>query len=302
MFTKASFAVHALHSKNQFFISFTEIPKSPQLLEAKVIEESLNKDLNLRQYGQLKQLGITMAISPKQGEVQLNKWVYNVENKSIHIQTHIPFKLIRGASKKQYLYLISAYYLASIAICLQLEIPAFNTMLLLKDMTNLFKHKGWINKNTISLNNEALHLCWVYGFKGGPQFYFNKMVHPEAIHYLESEAIAAVLEANISLADYGKGLKNIYFTFIADDPEDKMEGALIDYNAEQQYVETSLPLSYPGLLLMSKQYNRSLLALLFLSAMQFYEKVGLIDFDLVAFHRDVKALFWAEGWLDEALK
>ena len=36
-------------------------------------------------------------------------------------------------------------------------------------------------------------------------------------------------------------------------------------------------------------------------AIKFYEKTGILDFETEAFHRDIKALFWAEGWLDETL-
>ena len=288
----------ALFSKDQFFVSFLIDPKLSLNMEGNPIENCLNESIGLKKYGDILQIGITFIILENPESTHNNRWTYNTDSKDLSLQIQLRPAQI---PKEDLIITLVAYILAAFALLTKLNVPRFDFLALLKDTTDLFQQKQWIKKTDSLLNENEITYRWVFHFKGGPQFYFNKIVHPEAVTYLESEALGDLLELNIDLDQYGTGLRHIYFTILADDPEDKMEGALIDYNPDDKYIETTLPVSYPGLLLMNQQYNRSLLAMLFLTSLKFYEKVGLTDFDILTFHRDVKALFWQEGWLDEKI-
>ena len=302
MFTTKEFETFSpLFSKDQFFISFVVEPKLSKKVEGKALEKCLNEAINLNDYGTVNQIGFTFIISAHPTQDQSNRLSYNADSKDLSLQIQLPFKPVEEAEKSQLPPLIAQYILAAIALLPKLQIPNFNCIYMLRYLKQQFKQKKWLTDRSFALQEKEVYFRWVFHFKGGPQFYFNKIVHPEALSYLEIEALGNLLELNIDLESYGTGLKNIYFTLLADDPEDKMEGALIDYNPYEKYIETILPVSYPGLLLMNRQYNRSLIALLFLTSIKFYEKTGILDFETEAFHRDIKALFWAEGWLDETL-
>jgi hypothetical protein len=291
----------ALFSKDQFFVSFLIDPTLHLKMEGNPIEDGLNENIGLKKYGEILQIGITFIILENPEPKHNNRWTYNTDSKDLSLQIQLKPTQIQKKSSEDLIIALAAYLLASFALLPKLKVPRFDFLSLLKDTTDLFQQKQWIKKTETLLNENELTYRWVFHFKGGPQFYFNKIVHPDAVTYLESEALGDLLELNIDLDQYGTGLRHIYFTILADDPEDKMEGALIDYNPDEKYIETTLPVSYPGLLLMNQQYNRSLLALLFLTSLKFYEKVGLGDFDVQTFHRDVKSLFWQEGWLDEKI-
>lgn len=291
----------ALFSNDQFFVSFLLDPDLSLKMEGNPIEICLNENIGLKKYGEILQLGITFILLTKPEPNHNNRWTYNADSKDLGLQIQLDPEQVQNQSSDQLIILFATYLLAALALLPKLRVPHFDFLALLKDVTALFEEKQWVNTTKITINEQEMYYRWVFHFKGGPQFYFNKIVHPEAITYLESEALGNLLELNIDLDQYGIGLRHIYFTILADDPEDKMEGALIDYNPDEKYIETTLPVSYPGLLLMNQQYNRSLLALLFLTSLKFYEKVGLTDFDVSTFHRDAKALFWQEGWLDEKI-
>ena len=286
-------------SKEQFSIAIIQPAQQSAIISATAIEQLINQKLELKHYGTIQQLNITFIIASRKAIQKSHQMTYQQDTAHINIQIYISPIIFRTADQGQILNLVAAYYHACIAHTIHLEIKSFNSILLLKDLSILFQNENWSYTRTINLEENDILYRWICVFQGGPNFYFRKAIHPSAVAYLECDAIASLLEEHITLVDYGSGIQKIYFTYIADDPEDKMEGAIIDYNAEDRSLETSLPLSYPSLMLMPRDHNRSLLALLFLTSIKFYEQIGVQAFDAFAFHRDVKALFWAEGWLEE---
>lgn len=287
-----------LLSKEQFSIAIIQPAQRLVSISANAIEQAINQKLELKYYGPIQQLRITFTIASRKAMPIPNQMTYQQAEARIDIQLYLSPTIFHGVDHDLNLNILATYCLICITHTIHLEIKAFNSILLLKDLSILFQSKAWSTIPNIALEEKDILYKWVCVFQGGPNFYFRKIIHPSAVAYLECSIIASLLDHNIDLIDYGRGVQKIYFTFIADDPEDKMEGALIDYNTEERYIETSLPLSYPSLVLMTKDHNHSLLALLFLTSLKFYDQVGVQDFDMIAFYRDVKALFWAEGWLE----
>lgn len=288
-----------LLSKEQFSIAIIQPAQRLVSISASAIEQIMNQKLELKHYGPIQQLRITFTIGPWKTMPIPNQMTYQQAEERIDIQLYISPAIFHGADHDLNLNILAAYCLACITHTIHLEIKAFNSILLLKDLSIIFQSKAWLSIQNIALEEKDIRYRWVCVFQGGPNFYFRKIIHPSAVAYLECTVIASLLDHNIDLIDYGRGVQKIYFTFIADDPEDKMEGAIIDYNAEERYIEASLPLSYPNLVLMTREHNKSLLALLFLTSIKFYDQVGVKAFDTITFYRDVKALFWAEDWLEE---
>lgn len=111
-----------------------------------------------------------------------------------------------------------------------------------------------------------------------------------------------VLRREISLSDYGDGIKKFFFTFVVMEPTAlKFDG--IHYDVKKRYLEVAVRAPYEEITEASQAETIRLMEKALLEGVDQIATLKLAaPFDHKAFKRDVQAIFAREGWYEEDRK
>ncbi len=100
-----------------------------------------------------------------------------------------------------------------------------------------------------------------------------------------------LLDKNITLEDYGEGLKRIWFVPIADRPTSTMHEEGMEFKPRKKELYISAKLDYESVVNASKEGVQKMVVTAFLEMIDRYEEVGVKNFDIERFKKDVEEVF-----------
>ncbi|MCO6486828.1 MAG: hypothetical protein J5I98_00355 [Phaeodactylibacter sp.] len=117
---------------------------------------------------------------------------------------------------------------------------------------------------------------------------------------LSVKKVRHLLNDNLSLDKYGRGIKSFSFIPIAVRPANIIHKEKIKYSSDKKEMYAALKLDFEALSNSDDTTFLHLLARLFLRAIDEAPQHNVQDFDWARFRKDVTELFEAEGWLQAA--
>ena len=121
-------------------------------------------------------------------------------------------------------------------------------------------------------------------------FSFTCIAWHEVTKKIDFGTIGNLLNKYIDLSKYGKGLRQIQFTYIADYSEDFHQEEMT-YNPEDKTLFLSLRLDYDKVKNGTNEEVLVLMKDLFLTSVFYYFGLDVRDFDFRGFYEDLKEVF-----------
>ncbi len=106
-----------------------------------------------------------------------------------------------------------------------------------------------------------------------------------------------VLNENIDLSNYGTGIQEIAYVFVALSPTNTLHGETLRYYKAKQEVFIQKKLPYELVEAYDDTQVLSLMAATYLQSMEQLAKRNIPDFDGARLVADVKCFFEQQGWL-----
>lgn len=134
-----------------------------------------------------------------------------------------------------------------------------------------------------------------------PRIWIGTIVWKEAWDKVKrSKYIEKLLNNNLDLDDYGGGLRSIRFVPISVLPSNPIHEESIKYAPQKKELAIYLKLDFDAVKDGDEDSYLTLVAHLFLRAIDEAPQHKVKDFDWPRFRKDVAGLFEAEGWLQAA--
>lgn len=119
---------------------------------------------------------------------------------------------------------------------------------------------------------------------------------------VDVEPMQKLLGNFIRLVNYGEGVKQVVFTFIATPTSDIFHDNDASFDAKTGAIQMALRLSYEHVQSATKKRCWQMMASLVLVSLDLYDGLVITNFDLISFRDDLQNLFEQEGWLVPAKK
>lgn len=100
-----------------------------------------------------------------------------------------------------------------------------------------------------------------------------------------------VLSKSIDLKDYGTGVKNIGFVYLAIKPDNKLHEEFIEYNPKEKSIYAQIKLPYEQVLEADQEAMHQLMKDTYLVMLQSLADENIPDFDVAKLQVDVQAVF-----------
>jgi len=132
------------------------------------------------------------------------------------------------------------------------------------------------------------------------QFHIGTIVWHEVSEKVDTKAFRSALNDNIDLNNYGNGLKDIDFIFIALRPTNTIHEEELFFDPEKKELSISLKLNYEKVVSASKDKMMELMSALFLKGLDQAKDLDIPDFDVEKLREDAERLFLEKRWVKEA--
>ena len=137
--------------------------------------------------------------------------------------------------------------------------------------------------------------------KGTEDFFFTSITWREVsdkVVFPNLDVIRQALNAHLSLSNYGTGVKEIAYIFVALRPSNTLHSESLSYSKIKKEVFIQKKLPYELVEAYSESDVLSLMAVAYLQSLQDLSKRKIVDFDGQRLYTDVQQLFAEKGWLD----
>ena len=129
------------------------------------------------------------------------------------------------------------------------------------------------------------------------QIILNAVAWEDVAAKVDVEPLQQLCDGNIRLINYGDGVKQIVFTFIAVPSSDTFHENDASFDPKTGKVEVALRLSYEHMQNTSAKRCLQMMASLFIVSLDLYDGIDVLDFNIAAFRNDLQNLFEKEGFL-----
>lgn len=264
------------------------------------IEDSLNKAIDLSQYGK----GITdlnfiyVAVKPT-NRIHEEEIIYSSRKKTISLKLKLDYEEVEKTDEDTFLPYAARFFLQAINFYGKTKhrIKDFDWKSFKLDAAVLFAEKGWLSKAERDL---------IFGYrkngKADPPTIWISSIFEESLvekkFWLKS--VEKTLSDQIQLHKYGTGLKTVNFIAVAVRSDNEIYEEKITYSREEKEIIIYQKLDYEAALQADSLAFNQLVALSFLNAIPLYAQKRVKNFDWKSFQQDVAALFEEEGWIQGA--
>ena len=107
-----------------------------------------------------------------------------------------------------------------------------------------------------------------------------------------------VLDDEIGLSKYGKGLKKFYFTFIVVKPHDEINVPYARFDNEETASDIAVGISYDLVECASKEETIELMEKAYLEGVEKLGELPIKGFDVDSLKEDVVEVFSRDGWYE----
>lgn len=129
-------------------------------------------------------------------------------------------------------------------------------------------------------------------------FAFTSSTWHEVSQKIDLIVIEDLCNKHLKLSNYGMGVQQIVFLYMAFKPDSKMQRLPVKrFIKKSKMIELSLPLNYTQLFEANKAETQWMMGKLYLKSIKIYPELGVENFETLRFYKDVKRLFEEYGWL-----
>lgn len=248
-----------------------------KILDTAPLQDFLNQNISLNRYGTVRHIGFTPTAI--QGDSRHQSIAYNEDEASIGINLQLDYGLVEKAgTKSEMTATLARYFLAAIPLFTEVPVPNFRITAFRNDVLDLFQQKDWLDAPLPLVSSPSIYLVWMSDFRDTPLdenpsvIFARKIARREWYDAIDIEGLTKWLYQRIDLSRYGTGIKELYLSFLADEPGGKTMGPSSTYFREDRELHLSIPLGPPP-------YGRQTLLKALAEALPQADRWDIEDFD-----------------------